>query len=173
MKSFHLCPLSVKENTSLSPQQYSRFTKSLLSQVHGEKCSWSGKPRTLLWQHQAHRCWPYIHSPEVPRLCLNQRRKDQYLIVKTINSVQLATPNVGSDLFIFLTRVSGIVWAKRPADQLGSKQYIGFRQAPFKLHLRRLLFNEEFYRTRKQIADGTSQFKKHSVNVRARNTCEV
>ena len=86
---------------------------------------------------------------------------------KTINSVQLATPNVGSALFIFLTRVSGIVWAKRPADQLGSKQYIGFRQAPFKLHLRRLLFNEEFYRTRKQIADGTSQFKKHSVNVRA------
>jgi len=29
------------------------------------------------------------------------------------------------------------------------------------------LFNEELYRTRKQIADGTSQFKKHSVNVRA------
>ena len=79
----------------------------------------------------------------------------------------MATLNVGSALFIFLTRVSGIVWAKRPADQLGSKQYTGFRQAPFKLHLRRLLFNEEFYRTRKQIADGTSQFKKHSVNVRA------
>ena len=89
-------------------------------------------------------------------------KEDQYIIEKTINSVQLATLNVGSALFIFLTRVSGIVWAKRPADQLGSKQYIGFRQAPFKLHLRRLLFNEEFYRTRKQIADGTSQFKKHS-----------
>ena len=100
-------------------------------------------------------------------------KEDQYIIEKTINSVQLATLNVGSALFIFLTRVSGIVWAKRPADQLGSKQYIGFRQAPFKLRLHWLLFNEQLYRTRKQIADGTSQFKKHSVNVRARNTCEV
>ena len=89
-------------------------------------------------------------------------KEDQYLIMKIINSVQLATLNVGSALFIFLTRVSGIVWAKRPADQLGSKQYIGFRQAPIKLHLRRLLLNKEFYRIRKQIADGTSQFKKHS-----------